>query len=189
MAAFTALALGLLAAGTTAKVVGDIKAGNAAEREGAAQQQVQESEAQLADYNASIADQQARDSIERGADEEARFRTSVRGMIGSQRAGFAAGNIDVSYGSAVDVQADAAFLGELDSLTIRTNAAREAWGYKVNATDLRQQADIARKGGRAALEAGRVRKSASRWGAASTLLGGGTSLLQARYGLDMARGK
>jgi len=71
---------------------------------------------------AEIADLQAKDAIERGALDEQRFRQSIRATIGAQRAGFAGANIDVGYGSAVDVQADAAFLGELDALTLRNNA-------------------------------------------------------------------
>jgi hypothetical protein len=33
-------------------------------------------------------------------------------------------------------------MGELDALTIRNNAAREAWGYRVQATNYRQSASL-----------------------------------------------
>lgn len=183
MAAFSTIALlGLVAAGTATKVVGDIKAGNAAKRAGTAQREASESQAQLADYNAGVADLQATDAIARGAEEESRFRTSVKGIIGSQRAGAAAQGVDVNYGSPVDVQADAAFLGELDALTIKTNAAREAWGFKVQAEDLRKRGQIARKEGVYLEKAGQAAQSTSRWNAAGSILGSGTSLLQMRYG-------
>lgn len=209
MAAFTTMAiLALTAASTAFSVYGQVKAGKSAkraaataagaqEKAGTLQREVSESEAGLADYNAQVAELQSLDAVERGAEEESRFRTTVRGMIGTQRAGQAAGNIDVSFGSAVDVQADAAFLGELDALTIRTNAAREAWGYKVQGADLRQRALIMRQEGRNLEEmarlgamgtraAGSATATANYLGAAGSLIGGTTSLLQLRYGFQHA---
>ena len=122
----------------------------------------------LAQFNAQVSEQQATDALMRGKDDEERFRQGVKTLIGSQRASFAGNNVDIASGSAADVQADAAFLGELDAQTIRTNAMREAWGY-------RQQAEEYRRGGQAAL-------SAARWGAAETALSGTGSILLQRYG-------
>lgn len=163
------------------------KAGEAAEEAGKHAQEASNSQADLSTYNAKVAELQATDAVQRGAEEESRFRTSVRGAIGTQRAGIAAGNIDVSYGSAVDVQADAAYLGELDALTLRTNATREAWGFKVEAEDLRKRADIMRREGSNQLQAGQVARSASNYAVAGTLIGGAGSLLQQRYGFQNAR--
>lgn len=182
MAAFTALAIGLGLAGLATKAVGEHQAGQAAEAAGRAQADVSESQAQVADYNAHVADLQSQDAVERGAEAENRFRLQVRGAIGAQRTGFAAGNIDVGFGSAVDVQGDAAYLGELDALQIRTNAARQAWGYSVQASDYRQQATIDRKAAANQIAAGEQAATASNFNVASTLLTGGTSLLQAKYG-------
>ncbi len=178
MAAFTALALGSLAFGA----YNQIRAGQAAKKAGEAERRAAEASADLAEYNAAVADLQATDAVARGAEDESRFRTSVRGLIGAQRAGIAAGNVDVGWGSAVDVQADAAFLGELDALTIRTNAAREAWGYQVQAEDLRKRATIAREEGVMLEAAGRERRTSALVGAAGTVLGGTASLLERRYG-------
>lgn len=182
----TALSLILAGAGTATQVYGQKKAGDAAKAAGEKGKVASESQAQLADFNASVADLQAKDAIERGAEAESKFRTTIRGAIGAQRAGIAAGNVDVGFGSAVDVQGDAAFLGELDAMTIRTNAAREAWGYNVQATDLRKRADIARKEGVYLEAAGQQNKQAAYIGAAGSLLGGTSSLLQMKYGFDKA---
>lgn len=200
----TALTLGLTAGGAIVSAVQQRHAGRAAEQAaiaaGEAEQRAAEataraaeSTAQLAEYNAAVAELQARDAEQRGALEANRYRAMVRQVIGAQRAGFAAGNIDVGYGSAVDVQTDTAFLGELDALTIRTNAAREAWGYRVEAADLRQRAVIARQEGAAMIEQGRLARAAGlaqgraartqgNLGAAATLLNTAGSLLMARYG-------
>lgn len=168
MAALTAFLVGTLIASTITQTVGQVKAGRAAKRVG-------ESQGQLDDYNAGIADTQAKDALRRGGEEEAQFASSVSGVVGTERAGFAGQNVDVATGSAADVQADAKRLGELDVRGIRRNAQREAWGYSVEAENYRRGAGIARQGGQAQL-------AASRYAAAGTVLGGTSSLLLARYG-------
>ncbi len=178
----TALALTLAGAGAATKAVGQWKAGSADKAAGEAQQRAANDEAALSDWNAQVVDLQAKDAVERGRLEENRFRQNVNLLIGSQRAGFAAGNVDVGFGSAVDVQAESAHQGELDALTIRTNAAREAWGFNVQAEDLRRRAEITRKEGVNAAAAGRARQSADRWGAVGTIAATGASLLEAKYG-------
>lgn len=182
MAALSALALALTIGGTVLSVRNQIKAGNAEKKAGEAEQRSAESQAQLSDYNGAIADLQARDATARGELEASKFRSRTRVLIGEQRAGIAAGNIDVGFGSAIDVQADAALLGELDALTVRTNAAREAWGYRVEAFDQRTRGEIQRQEGKNAAAAGKERQKASRWNAASTVVGTGASLLEAKYG-------
>lgn len=189
MAAFTALAIGSLAMGAFSAYQ-QHRAGKKAEQAsieaGQKEREASESVAQLSDYNAAVADLQAEDAVARGAEEEQAFRKQVKGIIGSQRAGIAAGNVDVGYGSALDVQADAAYLGELDALKIRNNAAREAWGYKVQSEDARKRAEIARKEGvyleATGRERGREARVTGNMNAVGTLLGTGVSLLNARYG-------
>ena len=158
------------------------KAGKAEKKAGEAQQRAAEAQADLTDYNAAVAELQSVEAVERGKVEADKFRSRTRVLVGEQRAGISAGNVDVGYGSAVDVQADATFLGELDALTLRTNAAREAWGYRVQAEDLTTQAEIQRKEGAAALEAGKQRQTGQRLGAIGTVFSGSASLLEARYG-------
>lgn len=178
MAAFTALAIAGLALGA----YGQVKNSQAQSAVGDANKAAADSQATLADYNASIADLQAQDALQRGAEQENRFRTQIRGAIGAQRSGAAGNNVDVGFGSSVDTQADTAFLGELDALTIHTNAGREAWGYAVQATDLRNRAKIARQTGIYAQAAGAANASAALIAGAGNLLTGTGSLLQTRYG-------
>lgn len=182
MIGLTAASLLLAGVGTATSVYGQVKAGQATAAAGKATEAAANDQAELDLYNAKVADLQAKDAIERGAEEENRFRTEVRGAIGAQRAAIAGNNVDVSYGSAVDVQADAARLGELDALTIRTNAARESWGYSVQAEDLRREADITRKSGANAAAAARSGRTAAFIGAGTTALTGASSLLKAKYG-------
>jgi hypothetical protein len=118
--------------------------------------------------NAQFADWQASDALDRGATNEKRQRQSTEQVIGAQRTSLAAQRVDVNKGSALDVQADAAYLGELDALTVRNNAAKEAYGFAVQAKDLRTRGKYAKQGGE--------------MDALNTIIGGGSSLLLAKYG-------
>lgn len=175
MAAFSALTIGLIAAGVGGglQAAGSIKAGRAAKKAG-------EQEAQLREYNAQVAELNAQDALERGVIDEGRFRAHVRGVVGSQRTGFAGQGVDVASGSALDVQLDAEYLGELDAMQIRQNAMRESWGYKVEAHSLRLGAQQAR-------EAGKAQATAAYLGAAGSLVGTAGSLYLTKYGYDQAR--
>jgi hypothetical protein len=75
------------------------------------------------------------------------------------------------------VQADTVREGELDALRVRSNAAREALGFQVQAEDLRDQARISRKAGDNAM-------TAAKWNVANTIIGTGSSLMQQRWGWD-----
>lgn len=186
MAAFTAL-LAITAVTTAIQAAGQVKAGNAAKKAGALQQEAAESEAQLQEYNAAQADLQARDAELRGQSDEQLFRQQISQTIGAQRAGIAAQGADVNFGSALEVQQDSQRLGEQDVMTIRNNAAREALGYKVAAENDRRAAGITRKGGAAAYAAGKQAQSASRWAAGGSIATAGAGLLQAKYGFGTRR--
>jgi hypothetical protein len=177
-----AFALPLALAGIGLQVYGQVQSGRQQKKAAQAAAASSTSYAELADYNAAIAELQAEDAIKRGELEEQRFRSQVRGMIGGQRAAFAASNVDVNWGSPLDVQADAAFLGELDALQIRTNASREAWGHMVQAEDYRRRGEILRKEGANALAAGNQALIGSVIGAGTTLLTGAGNLLMQKYG-------
>jgi len=174
MAAFSSVGLSMLlqGVGVGTSAIGQWQAGNAAARAGKKARKAKEREAALVDWNAQVADLQAQDAIARGAEEESRYRSQVRGLIGANRAATAGGGIDVGSGTALDQQADLAFLGELDALTIRTNAAREAWGYSVEAEDLRQRATTLRAEGSELEAIGAEQRRSSRFAAASTIVGG-----------------
>lgn len=146
--------LALAGFGTGFGAMGNIRAGNDQKR--------------LNDFNAQVADMQSDDAIARGDIAADRQRTNTKRLIGAQRAAWAASGADVNSGNAVDVQSDTASMGELDALTIKYNAAREAWGYRNQAIDYRARGDLAKSEGETkALE-----------GALTT----GGSLLYQRYG-------
>lgn len=166
--------------GATAAVIMGVGTGFSAAsswRAGNAQKNIADYNASIADMNAGVNDTRAQDAIDRGGIAETIKRRTTRALIGSQRAGLAAQGIDVNSGSAVDVQADSAYYGELDALTIRTDAAREAWGYKVEAANDRATAQDERYQGKLAQQAGRN-------AAIGTILSTGGSMLSEKYGFS-----
>lgn len=118
---------------------------------------------QMGQMNAQLADVKASDSIQRGDIEANRNDQRTRGIVGSQRAGLAAQGVDVNSGSAADVQADTAGMGAVDSLTIKNNAWREAWGYKVQSVNDTYQ--------------GKFTQMADNYAANNTLLTGGMTAI------------
>jgi hypothetical protein len=85
--------------------------------------------------NALYLNQSAADSKVRGMQEADWTRVQTRGLIGSQRAAMAASGGVIGQDSYGVLEQDVAQLGELDALTISNNAAREAYGYEVDASD------------------------------------------------------
>ena len=84
-------------------------------------------------FNAKVGEMQAGWAEERGVEAVYRHRLRMRGMRGAQRASFAGQNVIVDDGTALDVQEDTAKWTEVDAMTIRNNAALEAWGYRMQA--------------------------------------------------------
>lgn len=100
--------------------------------------------------NAGISNRAAVDAEKRGSLDADTQRQYTQQIIGSQRSGYAGNGIDVNSGTAGIVQNDTAAMGELDALTIINNAAREAYGYRVQAMDQRQQGKLAKYQGKMA---------------------------------------
>lgn len=123
----------LSAAGLAASVLGTA---------GSAFGQMQQSryQAQVAKNNAQLAEYQAQDAERRGkiAEEQQRKKTGL--ILGTQRAALGGQGTALDEGSPLDIQGDTAAAGEMDALTIRSNAAREAWGYRAQASNYAAQA-------------------------------------------------
>ena len=86
---------------------------------------------------AAIIEKAAGEAEDIGKVKEIQALQAKKQLIGRQRAVLAANGVDVNEGSAVDIQVDTAGIGKLDELTIRSNAAREALGYRYQAYNAR----------------------------------------------------
>lgn len=104
-------------------------------------------EKRIADINASYSEVAANDALKRGDVEANQRMKQNRALVGAQRAAFAASGVDPNSGSAADVSAGTRTIGDFDALTIKNNAWREAWGYKVQGANYQAQGNFAQMSG------------------------------------------
>jgi len=103
---------------------------------------------EVAANNAVTAEYQAQDAIARGELAEKQQRLATQKLIGKQKAAIAGSGFTIGEGSAEDVILDTAAIGEEDVYAIRSNAAREAWSYRVQGTNALAQGQLAAAEGR-----------------------------------------
>jgi len=149
------------------KVVQGVFGAVGALEEGQAQANAANYNATLAGFNAEQATRNAYMTDLAGSAKAAMQSRETRAQVGSERAGAAGGGVSVNTGSAADVRESTVDLGHLDALTIRTNAAKEAYGYQVESTNFQNEAALDRFSAKQA-------KTASYINAASTLIGSGS---------------
>lgn len=113
-------------------------------------------QAQVARNNAQIAAENVNMTEASGAARETIQGMKTRAAVGETKAAQGSSGVDVNSGSGVDVRAAEAKLGALDALTIRSNTAREAYGYQVKATSETAQAGLLAMQGSQARTAGGI---------------------------------
>lgn len=99
------------------------------------------------DLNKSFADYKAQDALTRGENAIAAHGMAVKKLLGSQRTALAAQGIDLTSGSAADTLESTKYLSNLDVLTIKNNAAKEAFGYEVQGMNAELQGNFAQQAG------------------------------------------
>lgn len=90
-------------------------------------------------------------------------------LVGEQKVGQAAGNLDVNRGSAVGVRQSQEAIGAEDQALIRSNAARTAYGYEIEAAKEGAQAGVYGMAATTSRQAGDINMF-------TTLLGGMSSV-------------
>jgi hypothetical protein len=70
-------------------------------------------------------------AVDANSTQQRALQQRTTGLIQQQRTGFAAGNVDINSGTAAQLQRNTQAQGNMDLMTLRANAAREAWGYQV----------------------------------------------------------
>jgi hypothetical protein len=103
--------------------------GGAVMSAGAMYQQGQVAEA-TARNNATMAEYAAADAQRRGEEEASAIQRKGAALKSSQRVALAAKGLDLTYGSAGDLQDQTDFFTQSDVATARTNANREVWNLR-----------------------------------------------------------
>lgn len=86
-----------------------------------------------ADYNARVAENQAEETLKAGTESENIQRRKTAELLSKQRAQLGAANIDLSSGSALQLQENTVALGEADALRIRSNFENRAGALDTSA--------------------------------------------------------
>jgi hypothetical protein len=161
--------IGTAAALSIAATVGSgVMAAGGAIQQGRAQKQQANYQAAVERNNATIAGWQAEDAQHRGQIEEQRQRLQTARLRGAQRAGMASNGVEIDSGSPLDVLMDTAQLGELDALTVRSNAEREVYGLRNQQSNLTAQSGLTRLAGRNAQQASYISAGSSLLSTAAT---------------------
>lgn len=152
-------------------IAGAVIGGISARNQGIAQKQQADYSAQVARNNDLLAKQYAKAELEKGQVAEDNKRQETAQRVAMVRAYGAANGLDVNSGTPLDLQADTARLGELDALTIRNNAARNAYGYEVQGINFQNSAKLDDSRGAYAQQAGQLGMFSSIIGGASSVSG------------------
>lgn len=101
-------------------------------------------QAAVNENNAKVADYQAQDAIRRGDEEANRIARQANLMKGQQRAAQAASGLELTEGTAAELQGQTDFFSLIDQSTAKDNAQREAWGIRRQGTGFRDEASMQR---------------------------------------------
>ncbi|WP_421707111.1 virion core protein, T7 gp14 family [Algihabitans sp.] len=134
--------LGFMIASTAAALGSAAMQMQAQSQQAAAQRASLNYQRQVSENNARTSEALAEDARQRGRAQERAQRMQTRQLLGRQRAVLGATGLQADSGSALDILGDTAALGELDALQIRDNATREAWRFRVQASNDQAQADL-----------------------------------------------
>jgi len=159
-------------AGTAVSAIGQANAA-------AAQGKAANYQAQVAANQQQIASQQAQQASAAGEQQAYNQGMRTRALVGSIEAAQGASNVDVNSGSAVDVRSSAAALGQLDALTIRSNAARQAYGFETQGVSYGAEAGLQQQKASQAGTAGTL-------GAFGSLLSGASSVARQYQGYQLS---
>lgn len=131
-------------ASTAMNVGGSVNSAVGAYYGAAMQKQNLKFSAAMADINARIADMGAESALLQGKSEVAKLTQQAGQLKSRQRAAMAANGIDLGVGNAAEVQVSTDMMKEIDANTLKSNAMRNAWGYRNQALNYRTQASMDR---------------------------------------------
>ena len=183
------------AIGMGASLAGGIMGAVGAEKTAAAQQQMYNYQAGIAQINSKIDLQNADYARNVGEIQATNYGIKAAQELGNIKTAQSASNIDVNSGSAVDVRTSQSKVAQMDLTQIRSNAAKTAYDFDVKSTMDLNQSTLDIMGGENAKQAGDINamssiigsvgsvsskwmqgNQAGMWGSGSGSGGGGFSL-------------
>lgn len=98
----------------------------------------------IADMNAKYIEIDAFNARAAGYTRAARYQTVVDRTIADQRLAMASANVDITSGTAKEIQTESRMIGELNQLDIIEQGQMKAYGLKTQAMNLRTQSEFNR---------------------------------------------
>ncbi len=177
LAVATGMSQGALAfqtVSTLLSVSGLAMQAQASAQAGVAAQRAAAYQAAVAKRNQAVANQAAEDALARGKVSTAKQALRTKQLIARQRGAGAAGGrrVDIAGSSLQDLTADTAAAGKLDELTIRSNAEREALGFRTRGLNFAAEGELALLRGESAEIEARGRQTEALFGIGTTLISG-----------------
>lgn len=136
---FSKISSGLAASGLVSQAIGSIGTGISDYISSSAFSRYQRA---IAESNAKIAAYKIKDAVDRGDMASSEYLKKAGQVRSSQKVSLAAQGISVENGSAYDTLSDTDFYANLGAIQIRNNAAREAFGYKIESINNTAQASL-----------------------------------------------
>jgi hypothetical protein len=171
----------LLAVSLGASVAGGVTTAMGKGFESKAQSNMYQYQAGMAQINKQIDEQNAAYARSGGEVEAQKSGMRSRFQLGGIKVTKAAGNIDVNSGSAREVQDSQEAIGQHDQSIIRSNAARQAYGYDVEAAGHKAQVGMYGMASENALTTGKI-------GVAGSLISTAGSVANKWYGASSSFG-
>jgi len=134
-ATMTALSIG-------SSAIGGLLGASGTKQSARAESEMYQYRAGIALANKRIEEQNADYAFKVGEQEAMRFGVKTRQNLGSIRAAQSGSGLDVNFGTSAQVRDSAHDLAAMDMSTIRQNAARQAYGYKVKAWEAEQESKL-----------------------------------------------
>ena len=169
-----AVGMGLQAGGGVAGAIGSISGG-------ISQQQMYNYQAGIARLNAQIAEQNATYAEQVGENQAQRYGLQAQNRLGRIKVAQASSGLDVNTGSSAQVRSSQRLLSQMDLATIRSDAAKTAYNYRVQGVQFGAQANLDTIAGQNARISGLIGADSSIVGAASSITG--TYLRGAQLGM------
>lgn len=132
-------------------------------------------EADIADINARLSEQQAQQALAAGQKQSQQSKMQTAQLKSTQRAQMAAGGVVLGEGSAGAIEAGTDVMGQIDANTIEANAIQSAWGYRGQAVQQQSEARMKRASAKA-IKPGLT--------AATSLLGGAGQVAGTYYSMQ-----
>lgn len=144
---------------------------------GAAQRRAYDAAAEISEQNALITGKAAEIEASRGAASLSTLRSRGRQTTSAQRAAMGASGLATTSGTPALILEDTAASLALDVEAHRLNNRRTKWGYDVQATNYRNQANQQRYAGKMAEVGGNYQADVTQQAATTSLLSGVTASL------------